>query len=106
MSTLCGPHNIKRRGIPARGTTRLQQLMNERGMSQGELAIRSGVSRETICRVANGSKRIEKVTNVIALAWALDVDPYALRDHYDGPIPYGPRERTETLPITASAVGA
>lgn len=103
---MCGPHNNKRRGIPARGGTRLQDLLDERGMTQGELAIRSGVARETICRLANGSRTCEKVTNIIALAWALDVDPYALRDLYDGPIPYGPRDRTEVLPITASAVGA
>lgn len=93
-------------GIRPRGTTRLQQLMNERGMSQGELALRSGVARETICRLANGSKKAGLAANIVALAWALDVDPYALRHLYDGPLPYGPRCRVEQLPMTGSAVGA
>lgn len=99
----CGPDNNRRRGIPARGTTRLQQLLNEQGMSQGELALRSGVARETICRLANGSKKCDRVTVLIALAWVLDVDPHALRGLYDGDIPFGPRHRTDLIPKAVSA---
>lgn len=51
---------------------RLKQLREERGYTQLDMEIHSGISRTEISRIENGLKNIEFMT-VVKLAVALDV---------------------------------
>lgn len=72
----------------------LRRLMEERGLSQTDLARMSGVGREMICQASLGRKKLHHAANVAALAWALDVPPDEFADVYAGKdLPSGPAPR-------------
>ena len=52
---------------------KLKQLRAERGMTQEELAEKSGVSRVTISMLEAGKQRVTKSTTLVSLADALNV---------------------------------
>ena len=54
-------------------STRLAWARKRKNMTQGELADRSGVSRETIAKIETGI--IKQPRNIAALASALDIEP-------------------------------
>lgn len=64
----------------------LQRWRKERGLSQSELAAKSGVSVRLIQHYEQGSKDINKaqVVTVLNLAEALDVDVYAIINDRQG----------------------
>lgn len=74
------------------GQTSLARIIRSRGMSQCELATRSGVSRETICGLCTGRKKISSghVHILAALAWALEIEVRAFADLSDAWLPFGP----------------
>lgn len=59
---------------------RLTELRTKRGLSQQQLADKSGVHRVTIARLETGARPITGITlsTAIALADALDVSPVDL----------------------------
>jgi DNA-binding XRE family transcriptional regulator len=69
------PNSRSRPKITARlkGTSRLKRLRKEAGLTQGELAERTGVSRQLIGAVEAG-RNLPRVDAAIALAAALNVD--------------------------------
>ena len=52
---------------------RLKELREEKGLTQLDLEIQSGINRTEISRIENGQKNIEFLT-VVKLAVALDID--------------------------------
>jgi transcriptional regulator with XRE-family HTH domain len=70
----------------------LRRLLKEQRMTQSELAARSGVCREYITRLCNGSypARRHNASTIVALAWALDVPIETLAEYLDV-LPLGPR---------------
>lgn len=49
----------------------LRKIRESKGMTQGELAEKSGISRITICRIENGIQKDLMVGNLNKLATAL-----------------------------------
>ncbi len=82
--------------------TALERCRRRCGMSQVELAMRSGVSRETICRIEAGKadlgSKVKVLAIIAALAWALDIDVTELAEHADR-LPLGPRKNGEKVPL-------
>lgn len=77
------------------GTTALAKILRTEEMSQGELAQRSGVSREYINQLCRGRTKIEMFPLAVALAWALQVPLTDLEDVIAVPgedWPIGPSE--------------
>ena len=66
--------------------SRLQFWRKERGLSQSELAAKSGVNVRLIQHYEQGTKDINKaqVVTVLNLAEALDVDVYAIINDRQG----------------------
>lgn len=60
------------------GRTPLREQRNRAGLTQRELAELSGVSRWTIIDIERGRVRSPRVFTIVALAFALDVDPAIL----------------------------
>lgn len=58
----------------------LKEILREKGMTQTELSIRSGVNLRQISRLANGEAKPENLTtkNMLAIAKALQVSPEIL----------------------------
>ena len=54
---------------------RVKQLRLEKGMSQAELAERSGLSRQAIIKIENDDIGRVRVKTIIAVASALDIEP-------------------------------
>lgn len=52
----------------------LRKIRESRGMTQGELAEKSGISRITICRIENETQKDLMVGNLNKLAIALDCE--------------------------------
>lgn len=52
---------------------RLRQLRKEKGISQLDLELQSGINRTEISRIENGQKNIEFYT-IVRLAIALEID--------------------------------
>lgn len=52
---------------------RLRQLREERGLSQLDLEIQSGINRTEISRIENGQKNIEFMT-IVRIAASLNVE--------------------------------
>lgn len=50
----------------------LKQIRKEKGLTQAELAKRTGISRATICRLENGTQKDLMVGNLNRIAEALD----------------------------------
>lgn len=59
---------------------RLRRLRTLRGMSQGELAERAGLSRDLVGKLEQGRRDTTRMTTAAALASALDVELSALTD--------------------------
>lgn len=81
------------RGCRMATGSRLAEVLLELDMSQTELSRRSGVARETIWKFCHGWTT-SRAPLILALAWALDLDPIALVDLYHGDPhawPDGPR---------------
>ena len=70
----------------------LARILAERNLTQGQLSRMTGITRETICAIANGKNKLAYPSHLAALAWALEIDPYDLDEIYDGrrPVPVGP----------------
>jgi transcriptional regulator with XRE-family HTH domain len=58
--------------------TKLERLRREAGLTQEELAKKSGVSRGVISRIERTSIETVLVKNLVLLAKALSVEPWAL----------------------------
>jgi transcriptional regulator with XRE-family HTH domain len=58
--------------------TKLERLRREAGLTQEELAEKSGVSRGVISRIERTSIETVLVKNLVLLAKALSVEPWAL----------------------------
>jgi DNA-binding XRE family transcriptional regulator len=75
-----GPGGVPRRqrsALNSRFALRLRQLRGAAGLTQGELALRSRLSRQTISYLERGTQQPTPET-LARLAGALDVDPAAL----------------------------
>lgn len=57
----------------------LMEARRRRGLTQDQLAAKSGVDQTTISSLETGRNRSPKFDTVLALAKALDIDPAALR---------------------------
>lgn len=68
----------------------LAKALVEDEMTQSELALRSGVSRETICKLSRNRTKC-RASLIVALAYALDLPPEALAEHCYEDLPIGPR---------------
>lgn len=75
---------------PATTETSLKRVLATVDMSQSELSERSGVTRETICKIVNGHVWPVRVSVAVALAWALDTPLATIADLIDE-LPLGPR---------------
>ncbi len=68
----------------------LAELRKRKGLTQSALAEQIGVEQPTIQRWETGKREPEKLSQIFALAAALDVDPGALLDP-EMAVPMGPR---------------
>lgn len=54
-------------------SNRLSEILNNKGVTKRELAKKTGITEQSICRYANGN-RVPKATEIIMIADALEID--------------------------------
>jgi transcriptional regulator with XRE-family HTH domain len=82
----------------------LRRLRRLRGLTQEELADRANVSRDLVAKLEQGRRQTARISSLVSLACALDVELSALVERAgDGP---AIRERATTMTAASGLVKA